>query len=70
MGKYSFEQIQIGDNIYYEDKYVSSSNLYWRVVAKLDKSILMIESADATNKKEKKMIDFLQAKNFDLLPKE
>jgi hypothetical protein len=70
MARYTFEQIKIGDNIYYEDKYLSRRNLYWKVVAKLDKSILMIEPAESGDGNEKRMIDFLEARKFDLLRKD
>ncbi|UAY51004.1 hypothetical protein [Ferruginibacter albus] len=69
MPKYRLDQIRIGDEIYYEDKYVSKRHPSWKVVNKLDKSILIIETTDSKNNQTiKRMIDFMDVKVFELLP--
>jgi hypothetical protein len=56
MIKHQADQINVGDEITYKDKYVKPGTSNWKVVGKLDKSILFIERNE-NGVIDKRMID-------------
>ena len=65
---YTIDQIHIGDEISYEDKYQSNKFPSWKVISKLDKSLLIIEITDK-GFSEQRIIDIMEIENFVVLPK-
>jgi hypothetical protein len=68
MSKYRIEEINVGDEIYYEDKYRSNRHLHWKVLKKIDESMLLIEGNEA-GFNEQRLIDILDVRKLVLLPK-
>jgi hypothetical protein len=54
--KYTIEQINIGDKITYKEKHRENGYPFWKVIAKVDQSLLMIE-IDEGSFHEKRIIE-------------
>ncbi len=53
---YSFNNIRKGDKVQFSNKYINNTNSFWKVIAKLDNTILMVELI-SDNNQERRMID-------------
>ncbi len=54
--EYTINEINIGDLVTWQDKYAKYENSTWRVIKKLDHTILVIEKIE-NDITEKRMID-------------
>jgi hypothetical protein len=68
MSHYTIDQIHIGDEIYYEDKFRSNRYPNWKVVGKLDKSLLVIQIIK-DGSSEQRVIDIMDVENLVVTPK-
>jgi hypothetical protein len=68
MPNYTIEEINIGDEIYYEDKYRSNKYPRWKVIQKLDRSMLLI-SPNESGTTETRLIDIFEVRKLVLFPK-
>jgi hypothetical protein len=68
MSNYTIEQINIGDEIYYEDKFRSNRYPNWKVVGKLDQSLLIIEIIKPGSS-EQRVIDIMDVEKLEILTK-
>jgi hypothetical protein len=63
--KYTIGQINIGDKIIYKEKYRTNGYPFWKVVAKVDQSLIMIEINEGIFH-EKRIIEISEIK--ELIP--
>jgi hypothetical protein len=68
MSNYTIDQINIGDEIYYEDRFRSNRDPNWKVVGKLDKSLLIIEIIKPGST-EQRVIDIMDVEKLEVIPK-
>jgi hypothetical protein len=54
--KYNIEQIHIGDELVYKEKYREGGFPNWKVISKLDESLIVIEMSKG-DIKEKRIIE-------------
>jgi hypothetical protein len=53
---YDIKQIKVGDEVIYHDRYAEEGSSTWRVISKLDKTLIVIEKIEK-GVTEKRMID-------------
>jgi hypothetical protein len=56
MAKYTRSQVKIGDEVQFSNRYIEHTHYKWKVVAKLDNTILMVE-INEPGISERRMID-------------
>jgi hypothetical protein len=62
--KYSMDEINIGDGVYFELKFVSNYDLYWTVKSKLDNHTLEL-TIDEMGAKDHRFIDIKYVKYIE-----